>query len=164
MIREDLARIQHGIRAHWMHYLFSVCTNNLDGSRTIPADKVQRWIRQIYTRYADLSNAEQESDREQADKIITGLNDTLQKWEGYVLEVREDTFMARLVPLVGGGPDLEAEIYRTAITEEDQELVVGAVFHLSVELGGPSIRFLQLPPLAVNKTAAAEILRLFREE
>ena len=69
-MREELAAIQHDIWAHWMHYLFSVSRQNPDGSYTIPADKVERWLRQMETGYADLEEAERDSDREQADKIL----------------------------------------------------------------------------------------------
>lgn len=68
--REALADISHDIWVHWMRWQFSVCTRNDDGSLTIPADKVERWQRQIDTPYAELSEREKDSDREQADKIL----------------------------------------------------------------------------------------------
>jgi hypothetical protein len=69
-MREQLADLQHEIWAHWMRYLFSVCQENPDGSFTIHPEKAQRWLRQINTPYADLSESEKNSDREQADKIL----------------------------------------------------------------------------------------------
>lgn len=69
-MREALADVSHDIWSHWMRWQFSVCTRNADGSLTIPAERVERWTRQINTTYADLSEAEKESDREQADKIL----------------------------------------------------------------------------------------------
>lgn len=69
-MREALADVSHDIWSHWMRWQFSVCTRNADGSLTIPAEKVERWTRQMNTTYADLSEAEKESDREQADKIL----------------------------------------------------------------------------------------------
>jgi hypothetical protein len=74
MLREKLAEIQHKIWAHWMTHLFSVSTLNEDGSCTIPQGKVKRWKRQVQTPYSELSEAEKESDREQADKIIAALD------------------------------------------------------------------------------------------
>ncbi len=68
---EHLADIQHDIWAHWMDYLFSVCTDNPDGSVSIPADAVKHWQRQIKTKYVDLSEKEKDSDREQAISIIS---------------------------------------------------------------------------------------------
>jgi hypothetical protein len=53
-----------------MRHLFSVSTMNEDGSVTIPADKVARWQRQIETPYAELTDKEKDSDRDQADKIL----------------------------------------------------------------------------------------------
>lgn len=74
-VREQLAAIQHSIWAHWMKYLFSVCVRNQDGSATIPADLVQRWMQQIITSYDELSEQEKDSDREQADKILATISD-----------------------------------------------------------------------------------------
>jgi len=69
-LREELAALSHDIWAHWMRYLFTISIWNSDGSVTIQADDVKRWFRQAQTDYADLSEAEKESDRHQADKIL----------------------------------------------------------------------------------------------
>lgn len=69
-LREKLADVQHEIWSHWMKWQFSCCTENPDGSVTIPAEKVERWKRQMNAPYAELSNNEQESDRREADKIL----------------------------------------------------------------------------------------------
>ncbi len=81
-VRERLADVQHAIWAHWMRYQFSVCQRNEDGSMTIPADKAERWMRQMETSYADLTEQERESDREQADKVILKIRHLL---EGAIL-------------------------------------------------------------------------------
>jgi hypothetical protein len=72
-LREKLAEVQHAIWSHWMSYLFSVGTRNPDGSFTIPAEKVERWQRQMSTEYNALPDKEQESDRNQADKVLVVL-------------------------------------------------------------------------------------------
>jgi len=54
-----------------MLYMFSVSTLNDDGTMTIPADKVERWKRQIQTLYDDLSPQEKKSDDEIAEEYIT---------------------------------------------------------------------------------------------
>lgn len=69
-LREALADVSHEIWAHWMRYLFSVAITEPDGARTIPADKVRRWTRQMATPYAELPESERVSDLEQADKIL----------------------------------------------------------------------------------------------
>jgi hypothetical protein len=73
-IREKLAMAQHDIWVSWMKYLFSVCVENQDGSYTIPSDKVDRWNRQINTHYSALTEIEQQSDLQQADKILSVIN------------------------------------------------------------------------------------------
>jgi len=92
----------------------------------------------------------------------------IQKWEGYVLEVGQDVFLARLVRIVGEGPELEAEIYLEDVEPPDRSLVKpGAVFYWSIGyLIKPSgnrcraslIRFRRLPPWdeADLKAARAE--------
>ena len=79
----------------------------------------------------------------------------LQKWEGFVLEVTEDSFWARLVDLTEEGPEEEAEFPLEKVSAEEQERVVpGAVFYWSIEYhdtsSGPSqpksiIHFPRLP-------------------
>ncbi len=57
----------------------------------------------------------------------------LQKWEGFVLEVGEETFTARLVDLKNRGIEEEAEIHLTEITQEDYPLLKpGALFYWSI--------------------------------
>lgn len=73
-MREAAADVQHQIWAHWMKYVFSICPQQEDGSVIIPADKVERWKRQVNTPYQDLSEKEKESDRHQADKVLSALN------------------------------------------------------------------------------------------
>lgn len=71
--RETIADIQHGIWSSWMQWVFKICPTNDDGSVTIPSASVERWKRQIATPYADLTEKEKDSDREQADKVLTGI-------------------------------------------------------------------------------------------
>ncbi len=92
--------------------------------------------------------------------------DVKQKWEGYVLDVGEETFLARLIPLIGEGTDLEAEIHLEEIDREDRELVTpGAVFYWSIGyLKRPSgtyrtsfVRFQRLPPLGASELKEARL-------
>jgi hypothetical protein len=69
-LREQLAAIEHERWAHWQSWMHSACRDNGDGSLTIPAELVERWERQIRTPYADLSEAEKKSDREQVDRYL----------------------------------------------------------------------------------------------
>lgn len=60
---EELAALEHERWAHWQRYLHSRCERRDDGSLVIPAALVRRWEAQIVTPYAELSDAEQDSDR-----------------------------------------------------------------------------------------------------
>ena len=66
----NLANYAHNAWSGWMKYLFSKNTLNQDGSFTIPKDLVERWVRQSLTPYSSLSESEQKSDIEEANKIM----------------------------------------------------------------------------------------------
>lgn len=67
---EKLADAEHTSWAHWMKYLFSKCTVDPSGNYVIPKELVDRWQRQLNTSYADLSEREKESDRDEVRKIL----------------------------------------------------------------------------------------------
>jgi len=57
----------------------------------------------------------------------------IQKWEGHVIDVGQDTFRATIVPTAGEGTDLEAEIYLEEVEREDRKLIEpGAIFYWSI--------------------------------
>lgn len=62
-----------------MKYLFEVSIENEDGTVTIPASKVNRWKRQMNTKYDDLPDSEKRSDIEQAMKVIDEIDSTPKK-------------------------------------------------------------------------------------
>ena len=89
----------------------------------------------------------------------------LQKWEGYVTEVSDDTFSARLIQIKGQGGDQEAEIFLQELDESDRKLVEpGAVFYWSIGYDDrPSgrqrasrIRFRRLPTWSAREIARAK--------
>lgn len=69
-LREALSDTQHKIWSSWMRWMFSIGTFNEDGTWTMPAEKVERWQRQMNTSYAELPENEKEGDRAQADKVL----------------------------------------------------------------------------------------------
>ena len=69
-IEELLAAYAHDAWSGWMLYLFQKSTRNPDGSVTIPASLVHRWVRQLETSYDQLPHEERYSDRVEAQKII----------------------------------------------------------------------------------------------
>lgn len=95
----------------------------------------------------------------------------IQKWEGHVTEVGEECFRAVIIPILGDGPALEAEIFKEEIPPDDYELIeVGAVFYWSIgyldrpsgRLNASTIRFRRLPAWTERKIekASAEAERL----
>lgn len=64
-ILERLAAAEHERWAHWQRYMHSKAIRNSDGSLTIPAELVTRWERLMKTPYAELTEDERQSDREQ---------------------------------------------------------------------------------------------------
>lgn len=68
--REELAALCHEQWAGWHEYLLSKAHKNPDGSVTIPKQFADRWERQMCTAYAELSEAEKNSDRAEADKFL----------------------------------------------------------------------------------------------
>ena len=73
---EELAAHEHTRWAHWQKYLHDRGERQPDGSLILPADLVSRWERQIETPYAELTEDEQESDREQ----VRGYLPLLKRW------------------------------------------------------------------------------------
>lgn len=67
---DDLANLAHEQWSGWMKYLFEKSIKNDDGTVTIPKWAVERWERQVNTNYQDLSEQEQDSDKNEAYKFI----------------------------------------------------------------------------------------------
>lgn len=71
---EELAALEHERWANWQSFLHAQCSRGEDGSLTIPADLVRRWEGQIAASYADLSDREKESDREQVQRYLPAIH------------------------------------------------------------------------------------------
>jgi len=70
-IKEELAELCHKQWSGWMEYLFSKGTFNVrDGTWTMDAWAIKRWMKQMETPYAELSKDEQDSDRKEAEKFL----------------------------------------------------------------------------------------------
>ena len=69
-LREELASYAHIAWSGWMEYLFSKSTFHLDGTATIPEERVDRWMHQMDTKYNDLPEDMKKSDRAEADRIL----------------------------------------------------------------------------------------------
>jgi hypothetical protein len=69
-IVEELASIEHERWAHWQQYVHGKGIRQPEGSLLLPAELVSRWEAQIATPYADLSEEEKQSDREQVHRYL----------------------------------------------------------------------------------------------
>lgn len=78
-IVEELAALEHVRWAHWQRYVHESGERQPDGSLLLPAELVRRWESQIATSYADLSEAEKESDREQVHRYLPLILSELKK-------------------------------------------------------------------------------------
>ena len=72
-IVEDLAAQEHARWAHWQRYMHEQGEPSADGALILPAELVQRWESQIGRSYAELSDAEKESDREQVRRYLPAI-------------------------------------------------------------------------------------------
>lgn len=67
---DKLAVLAHEMWSGWMEYLFASSQTQPDGTVVIPKPLVDRWLRQMNTEFASLPEEEQDSDYDQADKIV----------------------------------------------------------------------------------------------
>jgi hypothetical protein len=67
---ERLAAIEHERWSSWQRYVHDHCRRAADGSLTIPSELVERWSKQSVTPYAQLSDSEKESDRDQVRRYL----------------------------------------------------------------------------------------------
>ena len=74
-MREELAALIHDMWSGWIGHVEAKSALNPDGSMTIPAWAVMRRKRQMEGSYDDLSESEKDSDRREADKVLTLLLD-----------------------------------------------------------------------------------------
>jgi hypothetical protein len=79
---EDLAAIEHERWAHWQRYMHAKGYRQPDGSLTLPSELVRRWDKQIATNYADLSETEKNSDREQVRRYLSLVAAALSERDG----------------------------------------------------------------------------------
>ena len=70
-LREQIANREHEQWSDWMKYLFSKCSYTDQGHAVIDSGLVSRWKRQMETPYSELPEIEKESDRLEADKILS---------------------------------------------------------------------------------------------
>ena len=74
---EELAAVEHERWSHWQRFLHGKAERRPDGSLVLPAELVRRWERQMETAYADLGEAEKESDRDQVRRYLPAIVDAL---------------------------------------------------------------------------------------
>lgn len=67
---EELAAVEHDRWSHWQRYMHDKGQATEDGGLLIPAELVGRWSAQMNTPYAELSEQEKESDRDQVRRYL----------------------------------------------------------------------------------------------
>lgn len=72
-LREQLADLAHEQWSGWMRHMFSRFIETPEGPVPSPSDYV-RWTRQMNTPYVELSEAEKDSDRQEADRVLALLS------------------------------------------------------------------------------------------
>ena len=78
-IKEKLSDIEHQRWADWQRYLHSKCRVLHDGSLNISSELVEHWERQIETPYAELTEKEKDSDREQVARYLPIITTLIQE-------------------------------------------------------------------------------------
>lgn len=126
---EQLADAEHASWSHWMTYLFSVCVPpgrsyvpsfgvTVDtGDVVIPGAFARRWAHQASTPYADLSDQEQGSDREEVRKILPVIQAWHERQGGWHFE-----------------PDVLVEVRRFEEAHEIADLTYHALSWLSTRV------------------------------
>lgn len=89
-----LAAYAHGAWSHWMKYLFFKSIFKDDGSVVIPQKLVARWTRQMNTPFDALPTEEQQSDLDEAQKILAILAE-LERENRRLEKVIEDIAIVR---------------------------------------------------------------------
>jgi hypothetical protein len=67
---ERLAAIEHERCAHWQRHVDRQSIPQADGSLLLAAEAVARWDKEISTSYADLSEEQKETDRDQGRRYL----------------------------------------------------------------------------------------------
>ena len=73
-LREAFAAQAHESWSGWMEYLFVESQALTEGQVVIPSSLVKRWLQQMNTPYAELSDLEKESDRIEGDAYLNILD------------------------------------------------------------------------------------------
>ena len=122
LLREKLSELAHNQWAGWMEYLFFK-SKQVDGCVIIPAWANERWRRQVATRYADLPEAEKDSDRNEADKILAVFRAHIAGRDKLIEQMREalNVLVASATP---SGPlwhgSAEMQIARAALSAAER--------------------------------------------
>ena len=85
-LREKLAAIEHKRWSDWMQYMFDCGVKSGDDNINVrvvgwPTDQYNRWLEQMETDYADLTEKEKDSDREQVDRYLQALIQYIERRE-----------------------------------------------------------------------------------
>lgn len=77
-LKDQLAAAEHERWAHWQSYMHDHGQRHPDGSLTLPAYLVAQWEGQIKRPFAELTEQEKDSDREQVDRYLPLIVEAIQ--------------------------------------------------------------------------------------
>jgi uncharacterized protein (DUF433 family) len=120
-LREQLAALCHEQWSGWMRYLFENCS-------LIPEAFAIRWKRQMNTPYAELSEAEKESDRKEADRFLSLLQQPVTSercGESILRPLCAEHPSIRFVDGVLGGVQPLIEGHRVGVTHLLSRMAIG---------------------------------------
>ena len=78
-LREELAHLAHEQWRGWMLFMFERSLVDQHGQLIVPATLLKRWQRQAGTPYDQLPEEEKESDRKEAERVLSLLQDWYEK-------------------------------------------------------------------------------------
>lgn len=124
---EKLAEIEHTRWADWQRWCHKSGMRHSDDSITLTADCVARWERQIETPYAELSEREKESDREQVYRYwpliapYVELADTIEDVEYPIVVTLPKAVYGYLAEVYHDDPDVATTIREMCIATRDAD-------------------------------------------
>ena len=130
-IEEEFAAMEHKRWAKWQKYMHSKMSQQFitswgENGFVLPAELWNRWERQIATPYAELSEEEKESDREQVRPYLEALNQTAEKVRAEELNKQHSLIVlcSEVIGALSCHNEKSAKEYRERLKSLDEAKVI----------------------------------------